>query len=189
MKSNRLELFSRLSPAECLERLRETVDTRRSKFSDFWAPNSKSVAGRMDGERIRLRLNYYGRNSFRVFLTGVVRARDGGTVIQGIFSLHPIVHAFLLVWFSLLILMSGSLLVIALCGILWGGPEGVIFWWLGLAMSPLILPAGIALVWHGCRSSRNEPEFLEEFLRKTLEARNIQDGCSALERAADVGRL
>jgi hypothetical protein len=146
-------LMSPLPPEECGARLREATDCSWLRWF-----GSKPVFGRVSGLSVPLckRIGY--RNSFQTYLTGTLEPHGEGSAFRGTFGKHPLVVAFLVVWFSALVI-GGSFFVIA-------GPEGKA---VGLVIFPLMLAFGVMLVKFGQYLARDEEQFLAAFVAAVLD--------------------
>jgi hypothetical protein len=77
--------------------------------------------------------------------------------------MHPAVIAFMPFWFGLVMIGGGTVAMRAIRG---GAPA-----WRSIAALVFMLAAGAALVGLGRFAARNEPQFLLDFLRDTIAAR------------------
>jgi hypothetical protein len=168
VESNRLELFSSLSPSDCAAQLSNAVD--RERPFPFSFAGSHAVAGSVDGPsfRIRKRINY--RNSFRMLLTGSMQPHGTGTVIQGEFAMPRFTRAFLPIWFVGVTVLGAIGFEIALITLFSGTSAEHHNAWVGLIVPSLMFFIGIAIVRMGKESARDEERFLTEFLREVLQA-------------------
>lgn len=153
-----------MSIDDCKARLTATVKTswRAWAFDD---PSSHpEVYGTILGTAFQLRVRTYWCRSCATVFSGRFTTSNNETLIQGEFSIHPALKAFLICWclgiglFALLVISS-----------LWNGASvkdvGIMLIYLacGLA-SPIVLVK--ACRWFG----RGQQKTIAEFLRKTFEA-------------------
>ena len=160
-------LHSPHPPEACLERLREVVETS-------WRPwrSSKPVAGRVYRTSISIRKTIRYRNSFQTILTATVQPVGSGTEIKARVGLHPMVKAFMAVWFGFLGIIWAVLLVAILTGDF--GPDNSDLPPLLALVFPLGMMAfGVLLLKFGKHLSRGEGDFLTDFVKELLEAREV----------------
>jgi hypothetical protein len=151
-----IDLMSPLPREECVQRL-------RSKTGSAW--DGSTVIGSVGETSFRLRKRIFYRNSFQASLSGKLIDDNGQTQVHCRVGLHPFVTAFLTVWIGIVLIgciwMIVSLVSGAIPGNRW--PQ---------AMIPfLMLAGGVALLKVGQFLSRDEADFLVDFVRRTLEAR------------------
>jgi hypothetical protein len=154
------DLISPLSREACVSRL-------RSKTDPAW---SGAVVGSIGETSFRLRKRIYYRNSFQYSLSGKLIDHNGQTRLRCRIGLHPLVRAFLVVWFGGVLIGCGAITA-RLAGVLARGASPVNRW-PGAAVPFLMLVGGLALVMSGRYLARDEPDFLIDFLRKNLETRD-----------------
>src|SRR5665213_2701447 len=159
------DLISPLSREECVQRL-------RSKIDPAWGG---TVVGSVGDTSFRLRKPIYYRNSFQYSLSGRLIDENGQTRLHCRIGLHPLVRAFLVVWFGG-VLAACAAISIRMASVLAGGslPENM---WPGVMIPFLMLAGGVALVMAGKYLARDERAFLIDFLRRSVEAQKIdQEG-------------
>jgi len=178
-ESNRVDLYSPLSPEECATRLEAAIDRDLSPLNPLFGYfGSRPIAGRVNGLSFRLRKRIGYRNHFQTFLTGTLRPCDTGTIIQGLFAMHGCVIAFTLFWFASAIVLSGVIFVTSLLGLLLASHPFGSNAWIGFVGLPLVLGFGYLLV-HFCHDpTREEARFLITAIREILDARDRQHGTS-----------
>jgi hypothetical protein len=135
-----VELVSPLPPDEAVARLREAVD--RGGLPSWFG--SKSVVGRVSGRSVRLHRRISYQNSFQTFLTGTLEAHGEGCAFRGTAGMHPLVTAFVVVWFAGIVLIGGAVFVAAVRRLVMGAGEPV-----GLIVTPLMVVFGVFMVWFG----------------------------------------
>jgi hypothetical protein len=161
MARSRITLLSPLTREECVRRLREQVDPDGTIFG------KKPVIGRVRETSLRLRKRIRGRNSFQTFLTAKMAEESGKTRFDCRFGMHPAVVAFMAFWFGG-VLAIGAGAVIELSGIAaaLSVAEPMVL------LGPLAMVAfGIGLVTLGRFSSRDDAQFLTEFVRSAVEGK------------------
>lgn len=148
---------------ECIRRLQ--AHTGRSRWSR-WAEGTISAKIRGD----HFRLFAWGpanvRNSFAPLFYGYFEEDKGKTRIKGHFRMHPIVWAFLVVWFGGL--MAMSCLILLLPPSAWGSgqsPSGFV------VLGPVgMMLLGFGFVQFGRWLASGQAERLELFLAHELKA-------------------
>ena len=125
-----------------------------------------TVTGSVTETSFRLRKRIYYRNSFQASLSGEMIDDGRGTRLRCTVGLHPFVRVFLFVWIGIVIIAACAMIMQLLSGAIparrW--PQ---------AMIPLfMLCGGVALLKVGQFLSRDEADFLVDFLRKRLDARD-----------------
>ena len=117
--ANQIEIFSPLPSAECAARLASAIDVERSVlFSSAALFGSKPVIGQATESSLRLRKRINYRNSFQSFLFGIMRPQQGGTLISCTFAMHPMVRAFMFIWFGILAVVGATLTFATVKGVL-----------------------------------------------------------------------
>lgn len=105
--STRAEFVSAYGLSESVERL--AAATKRSVFSSL---GETSAVGKVSESEVRLqRVIPMMGNSFKPFFFGRFEVRDGVTVLTGRFTLSLLVKIFMTVWFGMLLLIGGGILV------------------------------------------------------------------------------
>lgn len=153
------DLISPLSREECVQRL-------RSKADPAW---SGSIVGSVGETSFRWRKRIYYRNSFQYSLSGKLIDDNGQTRLHCRIGLHPFVRAFLAFWFGVVLIACGVVTVSIAGALARGAPLATLQ--PGAAIPFLMLVGGFALLMFGRYLSRDEPDFLIDVLRQTIEAR------------------
>ncbi|HEY4942815.1 MAG TPA: hypothetical protein VII56_15405 [Rhizomicrobium sp.] len=160
-----IDLVTDLPRAECEQRLRQTVASEWSLITD------SGVVGKIEGDSFRLHKKIYYRNSFQRHLYG----RLSDTTSKGT-CIHCEVREMNL---KPILILAGIIVLLSVAGALWGilshraqlhdvplaailAPFGVI---------PLLAGIGFLAVFIGRSAARNEQQFLLDFLKRTLDAR------------------
>lgn len=87
------------SPHEAATRLASAV--KRTAFHTLFR---EGVVGKSTVDRVRLfRYRPFLSNSFAPYFTGSFQLRQGGTVLEGHFSMHWLTKAFMALWFGALL--------------------------------------------------------------------------------------
>jgi hypothetical protein len=165
--SSPAEFVSVYGLSESVERL--AAATKRSVFSSW---GETSAVGKVSESQVRLqRVIPMINNSFKPFFLGRFEVRDGVTVLTGRFTLTPFVKIFMTVWFGMLLLIGGGILV---SGIKAPGsaPPFVLF-------QPLLMVGGgVLLVAFGKWLSRNDVAWLSSVIARALD--NAVEGSSVM---------
>jgi hypothetical protein len=175
----RLELYSHFPPEECVRRLSAAIDVERSLFRT-WASltGKRPVAGWVKDSSFRLRKRITYNNGFQTYLTGTLQPRDAGTLIGGEFGLNALTRLFIPLWFGFLFFFMGVSYPIVLISLFKPHPamEHTQDTWPFLVVPPGMLLFGYLLIRFGRYLARDEAGFLSDFLRQTLEARELPAG-------------
>jgi hypothetical protein len=151
------EFVSVYGLSESVERL--AAATKRSVFSSW---GETSAVGKVSESQVRLqRVIPMMNNSFKPFFFGRFEVRDGVTVLTGRFSMTVFVKIFMTVWFGMLLLISGGILV---SGVKAQGstPPFILF-------QPLLMVGGgVLLVAFGKWLSRNDVAWLSSVIGRAL---------------------
>jgi hypothetical protein len=151
------EFISVYGLSESVERL--AAATKRSVFSSW---GETSAVGKVSESQVRLqRVIPMMNNSFKPFFFGRFEVRDGVTVLTGRFSMTVFVKIFMTVWFGMLLLIGGGILV---SGVKAQGstPPFVLF-------QPLLMVGGgVLLVAFGKWLSRNDAVWLSSVIGRAL---------------------
>jgi hypothetical protein len=154
-------LVSRLPPSDCLERLRDAIDL------DWKVFGSRPVRGAVgvDGAWLRKRILF--RNSFQTVMRIRPSATPDGSILRCRSGMPYFAGAFVIVWFGLLVLIEVSMVLAVVSGR--GSLEGSPVVMFG---APLVMMAfGAGLVAVGRWMSRDDRQFLLDFVAQTTEAR------------------
>lgn len=156
-----VDLISPLSAEECVQRL-------RFKTAEGW---SGSVVGSVGATSFRLRKRIGYRNSFQISLYGKIIDESGQTRLHCKVGLHPLVRAFLTVWFGGVSIGCGAMAIRTID--LLRNTHGALpaNGWQALAVPFGMLGFGVVLVRSGKYLARDEPDFLIDFVRRALDAR------------------
>jgi hypothetical protein len=161
-----VDFLSPLPRAECQQRLHRHVSSEWSLVTD------SGVVGSIDGDSFRLRKKIYYRNAFQKHLYGALSdAPGGGTAIhcearemdlRWVFILAGVIAALAFAGVALTMFTHRAQLhdvpMVALIG-----PALVV---------PLLVAIMVGAVALGRTISRNEPQFLVAFLKRTLDAKD-----------------
>lgn len=167
VNSNRIQLLSPLTPAECVSRLAGVIDTERSAI--FSLARSRPVVGRVTDSFLRLRRRIGYRNSFQSFLTATMRPEAGGTLISGTVAMHPFVRVFMFMWLGGVLLLGGTMFIATVSSMVIGSDSHHQNAWMGVVIPPAMLAFGFGLMCFGRYLAREEARFLTDFLIRTLD--------------------
>jgi hypothetical protein len=154
-----LALMSPLPREECAQRLRMNTGT---------AWDGATVIGFVGENSFRLRKRISYRNSFQASLSGKLIDDPQGTRPRCRVGLHPFVTAFLAVWIGGVLIGCIAVVMSLASGAI---PANR---WPQAAIPFLMLAGGVAFLKVGQFLSGDEADFLIDFLRKTLEARDSE---------------
>ncbi len=175
MNSDRIRLFTLLTPSECASRLKIAIDT------DWRLFGSKPVVGKVTESSLCLRKRIGYRNSFQSVLTATMQREAGDTVLSGKVAMGSFVRAFMFIWFGGLLLIGGTIFVVAIASMISGSSNRQHDAWLGLVVPPAMLVFGYGLVRFGRYLARDEARFLTDFLIQTLDARETNHPGSSVD--------
>ena len=157
---------------ECKARLASGVDVERLAFTWSGHAGSRPILGKFSENGFRLQKRRYYRNEFAPFFYGRFVRADRGTFIEGEFRMHPFARAFMIFWFSFLVLYFAVALVQYAME-----PPGVRGGRGLLLVFPFGMMAfGIALVRFGRWLGRGEERAIVAFLKTTFEANEAGSG-------------
>ena len=128
------------------------------------------MIGRIAGTKLRARKRILYGNSFQTRLSADMAEQVGQTYVRCRFSMHPLVTAFLAVWFGGVVLIGGTASVVSLLALTSARPRVPTGTWLGILVPIAMLVFGFGLVRSGQYLARHERRFLIAFVRDTLEA-------------------
>lgn len=159
-----VDLITSVPRPECERRLKETVGSAWSLVSD------SGVVGSIDGASLHIRKKIYYRNSFQLTLHGALSDVAGGTRIRCEFATFP---------FRPILIAAGIVVAVAVGGVAFGlathesqfRSTPLIVMLAPLAVLPILAIAGTVAAFVGRSLARAEPQFLIDFLCRTLEAR------------------
>jgi hypothetical protein len=162
-----MELLTKLSIAECRTRLASATDLKGLALS--WdAEGPGPVVGEFRGQVFRLHTKKYYSNSFTPFFYGKLTEAEGGTRVEGVFRMHPIIRLFMVFWFAFLVLFTvGAIMVPPPANPALSAGRSWFF--AGVALLA-VLGAGLVLI--GAWLGRGEKEVIRSFLATTLEAKD-----------------
>lgn len=149
----KVDLFSPLTPKECVDRLRAGLRNP-----------SKEIDGQVEQEWLRLRKQIFGHNSFQTFLRARLKPEGNGTRIRGSLGVHPFVIGIMAVWFAGIVVANVFILVLVIQN---GLPPG------GWFVPPMLLLFGIALIWVSRFFSRGQDRHLLDFVTSAVKAETV----------------
>ncbi len=151
------EFVSAYGLSESVARL--VAATKRSALSSW---GETSAVGKVSESDVRLqRMIPMVRNSFKPFFLGRFEVRDGVTVLTGRFTLAPFVKIFMTIWFGMLLLIGGTIVLNAVKAP-GSAPSFAVF-------QPLLMAGGgVLLVAFGQWLSRNDVAWLSSVIGRAL---------------------
>jgi hypothetical protein len=154
-----IDLISPLPREACVRSL-------SSKVGTAW--DGSTVIGSVGETSFRLRKRIFYRNSFQASLSGKFIDDPRGTRLRCRVGLHPFVTVFLTIWIGIVLVGCIWMIVSLVSGAV---PANR---WPQAAIPFLMLAGGVALLKVGQFLSRDEADFLIDFLRKTVDARDSE---------------
>jgi hypothetical protein len=169
---HRVELFTSLSPAECVVRLTAVIDAERTPY--FSLANILGVmaaAGHVTETSLYLRKRVGYRHPSRRYLLATMRPEAGGTLISGEVVVNPVARLSFYVVIGGVLLFGGALFLKSVRSLLFDPGSHPMNGWMGAVMPPAVLAFLLGLARTGSQLARNEARFLTDFLIETLNAR------------------
>ena len=123
--------------------------------------------GRIGKTSLRLHRRIRYRNSFQTQLFAQLVDEGHRTRLHCRFGFHPFITVFIVVWCGFALVLGGAMSIPLLKA---GSPTSQ--QWLGVVIPFALLAFLVAMVQFGRFLSRNDPQFLIDFLCRTLEARD-----------------
>jgi hypothetical protein len=168
LASEIIHLVSPHTPAECARRLRLLTDPRRPR-------GRNPLIGTVGETALRLRRRVDYRSSFQIHLFARLLPQASGTLLECRFRLNPLAVAFLVTWFTFVIigLMVGFAVAFDLFDV---APEPARPLW-PAAIIPVLM-AAFAFIWlrMAQRMALDDEEFMLEFLRFSIDAQPAPRG-------------
>lgn len=157
-------LHSPLPQDECLRRLREAIEAD--------GPAKARVIGRVGTTSLRLRkrLAPTMHNSFQIFLTARITSESGSTRLTCHFGPDRLVVGFTAVWFLAVIGFGAAMLTLATKGAIHFGTNDP-----GPFVPLIMIAGGIGVVGFGRYLARGDRRFLVDFLKSTIQARELAE--------------
>jgi hypothetical protein len=142
--------------------------------------SNNPLIGQINDAALRLRRRLAYRNSFQTFMFATMQREGDGARLHCRFGMHPAAVAFLVVWFSFVIIGLGIGIAVALD--LFGIDHGIEQPLWPVAIVPVLM-AAFALLWlkMSRRLAEEDEVFMIELLRFSLDA-EIAPGATASPR-------
>ena len=169
-------LKSPLSINQCAENLALAINKESLLFADWRGKQPVIGAIHEHKFRIRKRRTYY-TNSFAPFFYGTFHEDITGTLIEGYFSMHPVVKGFMIFWFAAVTyaIIGGipgiAIVLTDLVNFVSG--KGIAHSYAGLSILVFMILGGIGVILIGQLFGLSEKKYLQGFLEKTLKAHEI----------------
>jgi hypothetical protein len=158
------DLMSPLARDECVRRL-------RAKTASRWVHSTKPVVGHVEDTSFRIckRLEAVS-NPLQAHLWGeLLLDEDDRTRVRCRFGVDLLVVGGMTMWFVFALIAGGTLAIPTIGFLLRGGALAEA--WSHIALAAIMPACGVAFVGLGLFAARNEPQFLLDFLRDTIAAR------------------
>ena len=130
---------------------------------------STVVEGSIKGTRLRARKRIFYRNSFQIRLSASLLEEGAHTRIFCRFGMHPVVIAFLVVWFGVLLFISGSGIIAGVVELI-SGTRSEARDLVGLLIPAMMLMFGVMILLVARYLAAGERLTLTGFVRETLSA-------------------
>jgi hypothetical protein len=154
------ELISDLGREECVRRLQLQTDPPGTFFS------KKPLIGYVDATGLEIRKHIKHQDGFQPWLIGEIVDESGRTRLRFHFGMSFCATAFVTIWFGGMLFMGGAMLMAAIRSLPSGAyqiPDALVA--IAISLLQLLVGLGMRL------GRRSEEQFLIEFLRDTIEAR------------------
>jgi hypothetical protein len=170
-----ITLKSPLSVNQCAENLAMAIN-KESLFFANWR-GTQPVIGTIHEHKFRIRKRRTYQNSFAPLFYGTLHDDMTGTLIEGHFSMHPVVKGFLIFWFAAVtyaIIGGIQGIAIVLTDLInFVSGKGIAHSYAGLPILAFMLLGGIGVILIGQLFGLSEKKYLQEFLERTLKAHQI----------------
>jgi hypothetical protein len=172
LEPHRVELFTLLTPAECVARLAAVTDRERSPFFSLSSIlGVMAVAGHVTKTSLNLRKRVEYRSPSQWHLVATMRAEAGGTVISGEVATYALPRAMGCVSFPIFLLIFAGAWFNAVRTLLFDPGVHSRDVWAKAIGPPAMLIFMLGMVKLTSHLARNEPRFLTDFVIETLGAR------------------
>jgi hypothetical protein len=153
----KLELVSPFPLVEC------------QRLLNLGLQRSTVVEGSIKGTRLRARKRIFYRNSLQIRLSASLLGEDAHTRIICRFAMHPVVIAFLVFWFGVLLFIGGGGIIAGVVELISGSrPEARDL--VGLLIPAMMLMFGVMILLVTRYLAAGERLTLIGFVRETLNA-------------------
>jgi hypothetical protein len=168
-------LRTELSSEECSRRLLASIDAERwTIFSLSGNVGSAAMIGWLDGDQFYLHKRSTWRNDFAPYCYGNFVTQDNGTLIECYFDLQRWTKVFMNFWLAFAILVGVPISGLSIWDLLKTSRYNDSGEYLGLLVPTMMVLFGIYLPKFGLLLGESNEQFIVEFLRRTLSARNCE---------------
>lgn len=158
------EFESKFSLDESIRRLE-----RMTKRTSFGALTSQAAVGRVTERRVILKRSIpFISNSFKPFFVGRLKRTRHGIILEGRFTMHWLIKAFLTYWFGFCLVWTALASYAVLVS------QTAEQWWFPLA-GIAMFGMGFCIVQTGKFFSRNDREWLSNVIRSALSSETRPD--------------
>lgn len=170
MRTFHFEFRSLLTMADCLQRLRENIDHQEPR--DYTLRKvlhgDHEIIGFVDGDKAELRRRIAYSSLFQPVASAQLRSTASQTIITTDVQINSFGRRFMWLWAMAVTFVS--LVMLLGVALSWSRGTASAQTWLGVFVPPFLLIGVAALQAVSRRMLRVDAEFLESFLRKTLDA-------------------
>ena len=153
----KLELVSPFPLVEC------------QRLLNLGLQRSTAIEGSIKGTSLRARKRIFYRNSFQIRLSASLLEEGAHTRIICRFGMHPLVIAFLVFWFGVLLFIGGDGIIAGVVELISGSrPEACDL--VGLLIPAMMLMFGVMILLVARYLAAGERLTLAGFVRETLKA-------------------
>jgi hypothetical protein len=161
-------LYTDFDAEECRRRLLHSIDPDKFRILSR-SGGPRPVIGRIEDRKFRLRKRqYWQHNYYAPQFYGNLLPKQRGTIIEGYFDIRRWPRILTRIWIAGVILLAAVTVVLYLRDVLWGTTSVQVS--LGLLVLPGLVVWGVLLPKLGLWLSRDEEQFILEFLQRTLVA-------------------
>ena len=153
----KLELVSPLPLVEC------------QRLLNLGLQRSTAVEGSVKGTRLRARKRIFYRNSFQIRLSASLIEEGSHTRIICRFGMHPVVIAFLVFWFGVLLFIGGGGIIAGVVELI-SGLHSEARDLVGSLIPAMMLMFGVMMLLVGRYLAAGDRRTLTGFVRETLNA-------------------
>jgi hypothetical protein len=159
----RLTIETPLAPEEVHRRLVQVIEPKQ--MFRFFSRDHKPYQGNLNRDRFEVSRIIHYRNSFLPVIKGEIRPGLGGTVVDITMFPHPLVIAFMIIWFGFAGTIFAAMLSTSLVS-LWQSKGGSLMDLAGMAIPAGFLLFGYVLMMGGFKfESVKSKAFFQELFR------------------------
>ena len=167
LSNERIILISRLSAVEVIDRLKAEVSDASSLKN---LSQQKLIIGTVTDNSVSLIFNSSKKNSFRKTLSATIRDHESGSIINGQFNVNVFSKYLFVAFVTIMAAIFIPVMLISLYGIFFYGKLPSVDLAIRALIVLIILVSFISIGRNGTISSKNEVEYMKQFLISILDA-------------------